>query len=180
MHRFARLVQLLSTAGLFTAVACNGVGNGPTAPTTPSASSTAIIGVAPRGGATNVATTAGITLTFNHPMMAGMQFYMALHVDSLTGHLVSGTMTWSSDHTQLTFSPTVPLHAQTTYVLHVGGGMMDANASAISYSQCQGLGGQWVTGSMMGGGMMGGRDEMGSGWQGSNGDFGVEFVFTTG
>jgi hypothetical protein len=42
------------------------------------------------------------------------------------------------------------------------------------------LGGQWATVSVMtGGGMMGGGNEMGPGWQGTNGMYGMVFSFTT-
>lgn len=177
MHR----VQLPSFA-LATLAAIVTACGGSSTPTSIPAVTTSVVGVSPAGGATNVPTTSPITITFDHPMMAGMEAYVALHQDSLTGPTVSGTAAWSDDHMQLTFTPDSALLPNTTYVLHLGGGMKDADDAPISYSRCAGFGGQSVSGSMMGGGgMMGGGmgGEMGSGWKGSDGDYGMEFVFTT-
>ena len=177
MHR-SLLSRVVVAASAATLSACGSS----SAPTSPAKLATSVVDVSPVGGATNVATSTEITITFNHAMMAGMEQYIALHRDSLTGPTVSGTVSWSSDHMQLTFTPDAPLKSHTTYVLHLGGGMMDADDAPISYAQCPAFGGQSVSGSMMGGGgMMGGGmgPEMGNGWQGSDGDYGMEFVFTT-
>ena len=169
MSRFL-LAFAASGAVATLAVACSGS-------TAPSSISTSVVGVVPRGGATSVPTSAVVTVTFSHAMMPSMQQYMAVHRDSLRGPLVSMTMSWSPDSTILTMMPTAPLAPGTTYVLHMGGGMMDAQADSISYAQCPSLGGVPVTSSMMGG-MMGGS-EMGPGWMGGNGDFGMRFTFQT-
>lgn len=174
------LRSLFPLAALIATLAACG---GSAAPTSPDAVTTSVLSVSPNGGATNVATTSPIALTFDHAMMAGMEQYVSLHQDSLTGPEVNGTTSWSSDHTKLTFTPAGSLSPATTYVLHIGGGMMDANDKPISYAQCPAFGGQSVTASMMdGGGMMAGGgsgSEMGNGWKGSDGNFGMEFTFTT-
>jgi hypothetical protein len=57
--------------------------------------------------------------------------------------------------------------------------MMDANRAPIDYGHCPALGGQNVTGAMMGSGGMMGDGEMGPRWRGHTGGYGMEFVFTT-
>lgn len=142
---------------------------------------TSIVGVSPAGGATNIAVDTVITMRFDHAMMSSMEQYVTLHRDSLRGPMVAGSFAWSADRTQLMFTPGTPLASHTMYVLHVGGGMTDGAGSPIDYGQCPAFGGQSVTTSMMGGGGMrgGGSGEMGPGWQGANGTYGMAFVFTT-
>jgi hypothetical protein len=161
--------------------ACSGSSTGPTSP--PSAT-TSVVGVSPAGGATNVSVGSVVTLNFDHAMMSGMEQYVALHRDSLLGPLVPGTMTWSDDRMHLTFTPGAPLAPHTTYVLHVGGGMIDSTGTPIDYGRCAEFGGHGVTGGMMGdrdhmGGGHRDGDEMGPGWQGHDGGYGMEFAFTT-
>lgn len=163
--------------------ACSGSATSPTAPSSPSAS-TSIVGVSPAGGATNVSVGSVVTLNFDHAMRSGMEQYVALHRDSLLGPLVPGTMAWSDDRMQLTFTPSAPLAPHTMYVLHVGGGMIDSTGTPIDYGRCAELGGHGVTDGMMGGhdpmgGGHRGNDERGPGWQGHDGGYGMEFVFTT-
>lgn len=171
----APLARAAIAAALLTA--CSSTSTNPVSPPV----TTSIVGVSPAGGATNVAVGAVVTLRFDHAMMPGMQQFVALHRDSLRGPVVDGTFAWADDHMQLTFTPSAPLASHTTYVIHVGGGMTDSTGAPIDYGRCPGLGGQNVTGNMMsGGGMMGGGGgEMGPGWQGPNGMYGMEFVFTT-
>jgi hypothetical protein len=112
-------------------------------------------------------------------MMAGMESYVALHMDSLLGPSVAGRFAWSVDRTQLTFTPAEPLKPHTVYVIHIGGGMTDSNRAPIDYGQCAALGGHNVTGNMMGSGGMMGDGEMGPGWRGQTDGYGMQFVFTT-
>lgn len=163
----------LATAVL-TVAACGGTAS-PTAPAVP----TSIVGVIPVGGATGVMATTVITVTFDHAMMAGMEMYVALHEDSIVGPSIGGHFAWSADRMQLTFAPAGPLKPHMIYVLHIGGGMVDANRASIDYGQCPALGGHVVTGSMMGSGGMTVDGETGPGWKGHIDGYGMEFVFTT-
>lgn len=161
--------RLVSIAGLaLTASACGE--SGPSMPVP----ETEVLSVIPAGGAAGVDPSAPITITFSHPMRPGMEMYVALHEGSVAGPPVPGTATWSADRTVLTFTPGAPLKAATTYVLHLGGGMLDANGRPIDYGACPALGGQPVSGPMNGGGMMG------PGWR-NHGDssYGMTFEFTT-
>ncbi|HEU4566198.1 MAG TPA: Ig-like domain-containing protein [Gemmatimonadaceae bacterium] len=161
-------------AAVLAGAACNDSSS--TAPE--QAQPTAVTDVVPAGGAAGVSTTAPIRITFSHSMRAGMEAYVALYQGPIaTANRVAGTPAWSPDRTMLTFTPAAPLVPHTTYSLHIGGGMMDANGRPIDYSQCQRLGGQQVMSGMMGGGMAGGM--MGTGWQGANGGYGMVFTFTT-
>jgi hypothetical protein len=74
-----------------------------------------------------------------------------------------------------------PLQGQTTYTIHLGGGMRDADGNMIGMDQgVSQHGGRWATDGMMSGGMMSDRDMMGDGWQHENGTYGMVFTFTTG
>lgn len=153
-----------------------------TSPTSPAAVRTSLVAVAPAGGATAVSPTTAVTMTFSHAMMPGMQAYADLHMGSVTGPVVACLATWSSDSTMLTLTPMAPLARGTMYTLHMGGAMTDATGQVIDMSQYGPMmGGTWADGGMMtGGGMMNsGHTEMGSGWQGTNGMYGMIFSFTT-
>lgn len=143
---------------------------------------TSLVSVAPTGGSTAVSPSTAVTMTFNHAMMPGMQAYADLHTGSVTGPVVSCVATWSSDSTTLTLTPMTPLMQGTMYTLHVGGGMRDVTGQMIDMTQFGPMmGGTWLDGGMMtGGGMMNANhDEMGPGWQGTNGMYGMSFSFTT-
>jgi hypothetical protein len=112
-------------------------------------------------------------------MIPGMQAYMSMHQGSVSGPAIPMTGHWSSDHHTLTMTPNAPLTPGTMYFVHMGGGMMDANGQAINYSACPSFGGQSATSSMMGGMMGGMSGEMGTGWAGADGNYGMMFSFTT-
>lgn len=146
---------------------------------------TTLVSVSPAGGA-SVSPSAPVVITFNHGMSTGMEMYVSLHEGDVTGPTVACTKTWSTDRDTLTLTPSAPLKAATQYTLDVGGGMKDANEDVIDLTQHGAMmGGQWATSSMMtGAGMMGGGgpmsgQEMGPGWAGTNGMYGMVFSFTT-
>lgn len=155
------------------ATACSS--SGPTAP----AMSASVASVAPAGGASAVSTSTTITVMFTDSMMTSMSAYMSLHQGTLSGPAVPMNQHWSADHKTLTMTPTAPLASGTTFYIHMGGGMTGANGEAVGYGQCAGLGGQSATSSMMGGMMGGMSGEMGSGWMGSDGNYGWIFSFAT-
>ena len=145
---------------------------------------TTLLRVIPEGGVTSVDPNTTITIEFSHPMGFGMEMYVVLHEGDTGGSLVAGTWTWSEDHTKLTFQPDSPLKPGTTYSLHIGGGMTDAEGDHIDYEEHgMSMGGHWITQQMLGdwgGGMMGGMGSMmGAGWQHHNGTYGMVFTFTT-
>lgn len=147
-----------------------------------------LLSVQPSPGSTDVTVGSSVVVTFDHAIAAGMGEYAALDEGDVTGPEVPGAWHLSDDGTTLTFTPDGPLKAATTYVIHVGGGMMDDNGHLVDLEH-HGLamGGQWATESMMtggmGSGMMGGGhtgEHMGDGWQHpANGSYGMVFVFTT-
>ncbi len=146
----------------------------------------ALLSVQPTGGSVDVAVDAEVVVTFDHPIAEGMEAYAALYEGSITGPEVPGTWALSADHTALTFTPDAPLKPATTYVIHIGGGMMDADGDILDLgSHGRGMGGEWATGSMMTGGMgmhgQGGHsDHMGMGWENpTDGTYGMVFTFTT-
>lgn len=160
--------------------ACSG-GSAPTAVAAP----TELLSVAPTGGSTDVSVDTVVTVTFDHAMNPAMSQYADLHEGDLSGPVVEGTWSWSQDTTVLTFTPSAPLKAATTYTIHLGGGMMDADGEPVDMDEYgPGCGGQTATAGMMGagGGMMGSGGQgshMGQGWQSADGDYGMIFTFTT-
>ena len=124
-----------------------------------------------------------LRLGFGGPMAAGAEQYTDLHFGGLDGPIVPMTCGWSEDRTTLTCTPNQPLHAQTGYTLHVGGGLRDAHGHLIGLGADGAMfGGQWVQGGQMpgthGGGM--GWGMMGTGWRHANGSYGMAYGFTTG
>ncbi len=147
----------------------------------------ALLSVQPVAGTTGVAVGTEVVVTFDHAMAEGMESYADLHEGSLTGPRVEGIWALSTDRTKLTFTPATALKAATTYVIHIGGGMMDAEGHEVDLGMHgTGMGGQWATESMMTGGMggmMGGGtmgQHMGTGWENPvDGTYGMVFTFTT-
>lgn len=180
-----RMAPVLGTGVLLVTAGCSGDATGIT-----DQEPAALVTVTPDPGATDVVVDATVVVTFDHPLMAGMEAYADLHEGELTGPVVDGTWALSEDRMALTFTPASPLLPATTYVIHVGGGMTDAHGDPVDLSSHgPGMGGQWATGDMMqggGGGMhggssgMGGQEHhMGEGWEHANGTYGMVFTFTT-
>lgn len=178
MSAVRKMLLVTLTAGLtVAAMACSGgSGTGPDA-------GTVLLDVVPAGGSSGVSVDTTITITFNHPMNPAMSQYASVHEGDVSGPVMQGTWSWSADTTALMFMPASALKPATTYTIHVGGGMMDADGQPVDLSQYgPGCGGQTATAGMMGGGMGSGgmgSDEMGAGWQGSDGNYGMVFAFTT-
>lgn len=142
----------------------------------PSPTKTAVASIAPVGGATNVSTSTTITVVFTEMMDVSAEAYMSLHEGSMSGAAVPMSSHWSDDGLTLTMAPVAPLSAGTKYYIHMGGGMTDIRGWPIDYGACPGLGGHSANPETMSH-MMGG--EMGYGWKGSDGNYGMIFTFTT-
>jgi hypothetical protein len=170
--------MVLTLVALVGLTACSGEdATGPIA-----ADEVALVMVSPAGGTTNVDPDSRVTIEFDHPMTTGMAAYCSLHEGGLDGSEVSGHWVWSEDHHRLTFTPDEPLKAAHGYTLHMGGGMLDDHGHGMNFEQHgHAMGGEWVDEGMFaqGGGMMGGHDHMGAGWQHHNGMYGMMFSFTT-
>lgn len=187
-------LALLSVAALLLSAACAKNAASPTdaagmlATTAP-----ALLSLSPVSGMTGVDPMKPIVLTFNMGMMTGTDMLVVVHEGSVTGAQIAGTSTWSSDRRTMTFTPTTALKPKTTYVVHLSPSMIGTNGKAIDLGSCAKIGGQTVTGGMMGStgnGMMGsssggmvngswGPGMMGAGWQATDGTFGMVFSFTT-
>ncbi len=177
----------LALAGVL--VLAGGCSRSPAGPTT---QTPALESVSPKAGATDVPLGTPVVVRFNHPLAAGMEQYLDVHVGDVSGPEVDGGCVMSGDGTTLTFTPSGSLQPGTTYMIHVGGGMMDDDGQSVDLGEYgMGMGGEWVTAAMMGDstgmgpGMMGAdstwEGHMGSGWEDpQNGTWGMEFPFTTG
>ncbi len=153
--------------------------------TGPDATAPAALSVLPAALATGVGATTPIVITFNTSMMSGMEMLVVVHEGSVTGTQVTGSSSWSADRHVLTITPVTALKAKTTYVVHLSPGLQGMNGTAIDLAQCTRIGGQSVSGAMMGSGTAGmmngtwGPGMMGAGWQAADGTFGMLFSFTT-
>jgi hypothetical protein len=140
----------------------------------------ALISVVPLDGAIGVDPTAPVTLVFDHAVMEGMEDFLNVHEGSLSGPAIAGSRERTTDGRTIMFRPSAPLAPATTYVVHVGGGMMGPDGTPVDLgAHGPAMGGDWVTGSMMGPGASArhGAD----GWRHpSNGSYGMVFAFTTG
>ncbi len=144
----------------------------------PNQTTTTLTLVSPAGDATNVDPAATISLTFSGPMAQGMENYMDVHAGTTAGAIMPMTCTWSADRTTLTCTHAAPFAAGSTYTIHVGAGMTDANGNVVNMVNM--MADTWLMPGMMGG-MHAGQpmNMMGAGWQGSNGSYGMMFTFTT-
>ena len=143
----------------------------------------ALLGVLPEGGATSVSVETQVVLTFSHPLGPGMEAFAVLHVGDVNGPEVGGAWSLSEDRTVLGFSPLQSLAPTTEYTVHIGGGMTDDQGRHMDLGMHgPTMGGAWVTGSMIMGGMGFGTNGgmMGPGWAHPNGGtYGMTFSFTT-
>lgn len=147
---------------------------------------TALLSVAPEGGASDVALDAPVVLTFGHAMHSQAGEYAAVHQGDVNGPTVSGSWMIEENGRVMRFTPDHDWQANTAYAIHLGGGMMDAEGDHVDLgTNGMHMGGEWATDSMMSGGMPGGmsggqHDHMGEGWDGpENGSHGMIFAFTT-
>jgi len=156
-----------------------------TAPVDPTAIRPTVLSIVPASATTGVDPTKPVTISFSHPMLTGMEMLVVLHEGTVTGPQVAGTSGWSADRTVLTFTPSAALKAKTLYILHFSPSLQGANGQMINMAAGMAIGGQYVSGGMMGStasGMMNGQwglGMMGAGWQSSDGTFGMYFMFTT-
>jgi len=140
-----------------------------------------LLSVTPSGGATGVSRTTSMVFRFGAAMASGMEQYVDLHMGDVAGRTMPMNCGWSADRTTLTCTPQGPLSPHTSYVLHLGGGMMTHAGRALDYAQYGPMmGGQWVMGGMMGGFHVGASwGMMGANWRDGNGSYGMAFNFTT-
>jgi hypothetical protein len=174
----------MAGAAALTVAGCgdgSGMMTGPLGPGGVSTGTPAFMSISPAGGAMGVPVAAPLELHWGVAMGAGMEQFVDLHMDDLSGPVVPMSCAWSGDQTTLLCTPSWPLQPGTQYLVHVGGGMADANGQLIDMNMYgPGLGGQWVQGGMMGASHAGmGWGMMGGGWRHPDGPYGMVFTFTT-
>lgn len=198
MNRFSRFALAFGALALVLSGAACADDGGPAAPDRDPAP--LLLSVVPEGGATDVPVDQPVTVEFDHAMAAGMEAYADLHEGDLAGPPVAGTWSWSADRTRLTFTPDAPFRPNTVYVIHLGGGMMDADDMPVDFQEHgEHMGGEWATEQMMHDGWSGGpgmagpgmddgmhdpdgqpyQGHMEAGWQHANGSYGMAFAFRT-
>lgn len=164
-----RLISRSITLGLalFT-VACS------SETTAPDQQSVELAAVLPADGAVGIDPRAPVTLDFKQPMMVGMEQHIILHEGNNDGPAVGGSWTWSADYRRLTFTPAMPLKAQTKYTIHMGTDMDTTSGHQQHHNGTQGghMGG-------MGSGMMGGSGSMMGRTHGSSSGCLMLSTFTT-
>ncbi len=97
-----------------------------------------------------------------------MESLVLVHEDFVTGPVVAGAASWSTDWTVLIFRSAAPLSLRMSYSVHLSPSIRGANGHPLDIAACARLGGQSVTS-----GMMGKR------WRAAHGTFGMIFTFTT-
>lgn len=137
--------------------------------------------IAPQGGAMGVSGSVSMVLRFNAAMGSGMEQYVDLHMGGVAGPTMPMNCSWSTDRTTLTCTPRNPLAPGTTYVTHLGGGLMTQSGQYLDCAQYGPMfGGQWIMGGMMTGSHAGiAWTMMGPNWRNTNGSQGMAFAFTT-
>lgn len=149
--------------------------------TTPSGD-TVLESVTPRAGASGVDPSSRVTVRFSGPLASGMEQYVDLHRGGVNGAVMPMACAPSADRTTVTCTPAEPLQPGTTYSIHMGAGMMDANGRSVETEEHGiGMGGRPVTDQMMGGGHDGqAAGMMGAGWRHpGDGHWGMIFTFET-
>jgi len=167
----------------FLGAGCGGNGGNMMGPSSAATGSMAasFMSMTPQGGATGVSLTNQIVVRFGTTMGVGMEQYVDLHMGDLAGPTILMSCGWSGGRMTLTCTPQAPLSPRTTYVVHIGGGMMTQAGQQLDYAQYGPMmGGQWIMGGMMGGSHAGSPwGMMGPGWRNANGSYGMAFTFTT-
>lgn len=174
-----RTIRTVATLGLLLwSAACSS--SSPAAPTAVTTTAVTLQSVAPAGGTAGISSTSAMTMTFSGAMGQGMEQFVDLHRGDASGPVQPMTCSWSADRVTLTCRPDMPMDPDSLYTLHMGGGMMDGSGMRLNMGKGLQMGGQTLTGTMMGG-MHGGQpmSMMGSGWRGSDGDYGMMFSFRT-
>lgn len=106
---------------------------------------TTLVSVVPEGGEVGVDTAPPVSVTFDAPLMKGMEAGVALHRGGVEGAEVEGTWSFSQDRTTLVFTPKRPLEVGEGYTVHVGGAMRDREGRPVDYgSHGPHMGGEWV------------------------------------
>lgn len=179
-------LALATLASILTLGACSTSSSSPITPGGVLTTDSPIaLSVLPAAATTGVDSSKPIIITFNMSMMSGMEMLVVVHEGSVTGPQVIGSSNWSADRHVLTVMPATTLKAKTTYVVHLSPSLQGTNGKTIDLAQCTKIGGQYVSGGMMGSGSAGmmngswGPGMMGAGWQASDGTFGMLFTFTT-
>jgi hypothetical protein len=141
---------------------------------------TTLTDISPAPFATGTAVSTRLTLTFSRPMMPGMEQYVDLHEGGVSGPVVPMACGWIAGQTILSCTPTDPLAPGSRYTIHVGGGIRDERGRIMTMEDWTSMGGQWVSGGMMGGAHAGQPvGMMGPGWNHVPGHYGMQFEFTT-
>lgn len=180
-----KILKKLSLPALFLLALTACSGDGPSGPDeAPADADALLVDVSPTGGSTGVGLDESVMLEFDHAMDPSMSSYADVHEGDISGVEVPGTWGWLEGHTVLRFTPSGGFEPATRYVVHVGGGMTDADGHMVDLeSHGDEMGGEWATDPMMGGengGHMDPGDHMGEAWDHpSNGSHGMIFTFTT-
>lgn len=117
-----------------------GCSSGATTPTGPAEipGPVNVDGLNPPDGATDFAPTSSLTVPFTEPMnTASVEAAFSLSPEAETAALVksqavSGTFTWNSDDTEMSFDPTSALEPLTRYCMRIAEGALTADGDAIA------------------------------------------------
>jgi hypothetical protein len=119
-----------------------------------------------------------VVVDFDGPVQDGMEAYVDLHREDVTGPLVPMTCLWARNGETLTCLPQGALASGTRHVLHLGAGLLDADGRPVDMSPGLGLGGTWMDGGT--GVLHGGGTLQGDGWRDEAGRTGLLVPFVAG
>lgn len=146
---------LMTMAGTLAAIGCSSL-------TDPGSDlvdvTSSVVAIQSVGGGAQLDPAAGITITFDHPMVHADSMRVVLHEGDVAGAAVATAATWTSDRMKLMLSPAQPLKAATRYTVELRCAAMDGDSHDAHHSGASGIsmgsmhGG---SGTMMGNGMMG-------------------------
>jgi Bacterial Ig-like domain len=173
-------MRMLTIAVLMTGPVVGLTGCGDDNATAPD-SETVLESVSPAAQATGVDPSTPVVMRFSGPMASGMEQYVDIHQGGIDGPVVPMTCTFSADRATLTCAHDEPLRTRTHYTIHMGSGMMDGSGHRAEIeSHGMAMGGQPVTGQMMGG-MHNGQPTgmMGQDWHDGDDHLGMAFTFET-
>lgn len=145
-------------ASLFTAVAAVGCSSLADPGSALVDATSSVVAIQSTAGGARLDPAAGITITFDHPMLHSDSMRVVLHEGDVTGPAVAAASTWTTDRMKLTLSPAQPLKAATRYTVELrcaamDGDSHDAHHTGVSGTSMGSMHGG--SGTMMGSGMMG-------------------------
>lgn len=145
----------IRAAGMLAVVGCSSLADPTSEPVDVTSS---VVAIQSTAGGARLDPAAGITVTFDHPMLHSDSMRVVLHEGDATGLAITTTPTWTADRMKLTLTPAEPLKGATRYTVELRCAAMDGDSHDAHHTGTSGTGMGSMhggSGTMMGSGMMG-------------------------